>query len=63
MVILQKNEYPPKLTDRSVNKYLSTKTINMPSETEPSKRKENTSYFKLPFTGQFPNLLKINYEI
>ena len=27
--------------------------MNKPSETEPSKSKENIPYFKLPFTGKF----------
>ena len=36
-VILQKNEYPLKLIDKSVNKYLINKIMNKPSETEPSK--------------------------
>ena len=40
-VILQKNKYPPKLIDKSVNKYLNKKIMNKPSETEPSKTKEN----------------------
>ena len=52
-VILQKNEYPPKLIDKSVNKYLNNKIMNKPSETEPSKTKENIRYFKLPFIGKF----------
>ena len=52
-VILQKNEYPPKLTDKSVNKYLSKKIMNKPSETVPSKIKENIRYFKLTFIGKF----------
>ena len=40
-VILQKNEYPPKLVDKSINKYLSKKIMSKPSETETSKTKEN----------------------
>ena len=52
-VILQKKEYPPKLIDKSVNKYLSKKIMNKPSETVPSKIKENIRYFKLPFIGKF----------
>ena len=31
-VILQKNEYPPKLIDKSVNRYLNKKIMNKPSE-------------------------------
>ena len=53
MVILQKIEYPPKLIDKSVNKYLNNKIMNKPSETEPSKTKENIKYFKLPLIGKF----------
>lgn len=34
---IKKNEYRPKLID----KYLSKKIMNMPSETKPSKTKEN----------------------
>ena len=30
-VILQKKEYPPKLIDKSVNKYLSKKIMSKPS--------------------------------
>ena len=51
-VILQKNEYPPKLVDKSINKYLSKKIMSKPSETETSKTKENIWYFKLPFIGK-----------
>ena len=40
--------------DKSVNKYLS-KMMNKPNETELSKTKENTRYFKLPFIGNFVN--------
>ena len=47
-VILQKNEYPPKSIDKSVNRYLNKMIMNKPSETEPSKTKENMWYFKLP---------------
>ena len=32
-VILQKNEYPPKLIDKSVNRYLNKKIMNKPTET------------------------------
>ena len=52
-VILQKNEYPPKLIHRSINKYVSKKIINKPSETDASKTKENIRYFKLLFIGRF----------
>ena len=40
-VILQKSKYPPKLIDKSVNRYLNKKIVNKPSEIEPSKTKEN----------------------
>ena len=40
-VILQKNEYPHKLVDKSINKYLSKKIMSKPSGTETSKTKEN----------------------
>ena len=40
-VILQKNEYPPKLIDKSVYRYLSKKIINKPSETDPVKTNDN----------------------
>ena len=36
-----KNEYPPKIIDRSVNKCLNKKIVHNPSEAEPSKAKEN----------------------
>ena len=52
-VILQKNEYPPKLIDKSVYRYLSKKIINKPSETDPIETNENIRYFKLPFIGKF----------
>ena len=52
-VILQKNEYPPKLIDKSVYRYLSKKISNKPSETDPIKTNENIRYFKLPFIGKF----------
>ena len=52
-VILQKNEYPPKLIDKSVYRYLSKKIINKPSETDPVKANDNIRYFKLPFIGKF----------
>ena len=52
-VILQKNEYPPKLIDISVYRYLSKKIINKPSETDPVKTNDNIRYFKLPFIGKF----------
>ena len=52
-VILQKNEYPPKLVGKSVSRYLSNKLINKPSETDPSKTNENIRYSKLPFIGIF----------
>ena len=52
-VILQKNEYPTKLIDKLVNKYLNKKIINKPSETEPNKTEQNIRYFKLPFIGTF----------
>ena len=52
-VILQKSKYPPKLIDKSVNRYLNKKIVNKPSEIEPSKTKENIWYFKLPFKGKF----------
>ena len=52
-VILPKNEYPPNLIDKSVNKYLNNKVMNKPSETKQSKTKENIRYFKLPFIGKF----------
>ena len=48
-VILQKNEYPPKLIDKSVYRYLSKKIIKKPSETDPVKTNDNIRYFKLPF--------------
>ena len=51
-VNLQKTEYPPKLIDKLI-KYLNKKTRNTPSETGPSKSKENIWYFKLPFLGKF----------
>ena len=51
-VILQKNEYPPKLIDKSVYRYLSKKIINKPSETDPVKANDNIRYFKLPFIGK-----------
>ena len=52
-VILQKNKYPLKLIDKSINKYLNNKIIKKPSETEPSKAKKNIRYFKLPLIGKF----------
>ena len=52
-VILQKSKYPPKLIDKSVNRYLNKKIVNKPSEIEPSKTKENIWYFKLPFKVKF----------
>ena len=52
-VNLQKKEYPPKLIDKLVNKYLNNKIMNKPSETEQSKIKENIKYFKLRFIGKF----------
>ena len=52
-VILQKSKYPPKLINKSVNRYLNKKIVNKPSEIEPSKTKENIWYFKLPFKGKF----------
>ena len=52
-VILQKNEYPLKLIDKSVYRYLSKKIINKPSETDPVKTNDNIRYFKLPFIGNF----------
>ena len=52
-VILQKSEYPPKLADKSVNRYLNKKIMNKPSGIEPSKTKANIRYFKLPFIGKF----------
>ena len=52
-VILQKNEYPPKLIDKSAYRYLSKKIINKPSETDPVKTNDNIRYFKLPFIGKF----------
>ena len=53
-VILQKKkEYPPKLIHKSVNRYLNTKIMKKPNETEPSKTKENIRYFKLPFVEKF----------
>ena len=61
-VILQKNEYPPKSIDKSVNRYLNKMIMNKPSETEPSKTKENMWYFKLPLQKNFLNSLKINYK-
>ena len=32
--------------------------MNMPSETEPSKTKENIQYFKLPFIEKFSKFTK-----
>ena len=52
-VILQKNEYPLKLIDKSVYRYLSKKIINKPSETDLIKTNGNIRYFKLPFIGKF----------
>ena len=52
-VILQKNEYPPKLIDKSVYRYLSKKIINKSSETDPIKTNENIRYFKLSFIVKF----------
>ena len=52
-VILQKNEYPPKLIDESINKYLSKRIMKKPSETESSKTKEYIWYFKLLFKVKF----------
>ena len=52
-VILQINEYPPKLINKSVDKYLSKKIMNKPRETDPSKTKENIRYLKLSFKGIF----------
>ena len=40
-VILQKSEYSPKVSDKSAEKCISKKIMNMPSETERSKTKEN----------------------
>ena len=40
-VILQKHEYRPTLIDKLVNRYLNKKIMNKPSETEPSKTKED----------------------
>ena len=57
-VILQKNKYPPKLMDKSVNKYLSKNILNKPSETDPSKTKENIRYIKLSFIKNFLISLK-----
>lgn len=37
-----------KLINKSVKLYLSKKIMNMPSETEPTKTKENIQNFKLP---------------
>ena len=48
-----KSKCPPKLIDKSVNRYLNKKIVNKPSEIEPSKTKENIWYFKLPFKGKF----------
>ena len=52
-VILQKNEYPPKLIDKSAYRYFSKKIINKPNETDPVKINDKIRYFKLPFTGKF----------
>ena len=52
-LILQKNEYPPNLIDKSVNRCLNKKIMSKNSETEPSKTKENIRYFKLPLIGKF----------
>ena len=52
-VILQNDEYPPKLIDKLVYRYLGKKMINKPSETDPIKTNENIRYFKLPFIGKF----------
>ena len=52
------SEYPSKLTDKSVYRYLSKKIINKPSETEPIKTNENIRYFKLPFIGKFSKFTK-----
>ena len=56
-VILQKNEYPPKLIDKSVYRYLSKKIINKPSETDPIKTNENIRYFKGTFSKFIKNKL------
>ena len=52
-VILQKNEYPNKLIDSSIKKYLAKKLNANSKETSPIKTKENIRYFKLPFVGKF----------
>ena len=49
----KKNEYPPKLIDKSAYRYFSKKIINKPSETDPVKTNDKIRYFKLPFTGKF----------
>ena len=61
-VILQKNEYPPKLIDKSVYRYLSKKIINKPSETDPVKTNDNIPYFKLPFIGKFSKFTEIKLQ-
>ena len=61
-VFLQKNEYPPKLIDKSVNRYLNKKIMNKPSETETSKTKENIRYFKLPFIRKFSKFNENNLQ-
>ena len=61
-VILQKDEYPPKLIHKSTNKYLSKKIMNKPSETGPGKTKENLWYFKLLFIGRFSKFTKNKWK-
>ena len=53
---LQKNEYPPKFTDKSIKQYLSKKIINLPRDTESSKIEENIEHFKLTFIRKFSKL-------
>ena len=37
--------------------------MNKPSETEPSKTRENVSYFKLPFRGKFSKFTENKLQI
>ena len=62
VVLQKKSEYPPKLIDNLVNKYLSKNIMNKPSETEVSKTKENIRYFKLFFIGRFSKFNEIKLQ-
>ena len=50
--VLQKNLFPPDLTDKVVRKYLSDQ---YKSEKSPNKKEER--YFKLPYVGFFLDTL------